>query len=155
MYQRSKLKKKMLGNINFIGELFNLGMLSSKIIISQVCWNMCFNLQLLRNCDSTIICGYLIRISSILTANEFLFLALLLFNLPIFFLQSKVIDMINDSKLNVLSTNKDNNHIHSRSVLAISWQRKKRENSTTRLSSVSPNSSPRSDLNSKTSAMMR
>ena len=36
MYQRSKLKKKMLGNINFIGELFNLGMLSSKIIISQV-----------------------------------------------------------------------------------------------------------------------
>ena len=85
MYQRSKLKKKMLGNINFIGELFNLGMLSSKIIISQVCWNMCFNLQLLRNCDSTIICGYLIRISSILTANEFLFLALLLFNLPIFF----------------------------------------------------------------------
>ena len=43
MYQRSKLKKKMLGNINFIGELFNLGMLSSKIIISQVRCNMyCF-----------------------------------------------------------------------------------------------------------------
>ena len=36
LYQRSELKRKMLGNINFIGELFNLGMLSSKIIISQV-----------------------------------------------------------------------------------------------------------------------
>jgi len=40
MYQRSKLKKKMLGNINFIGELFNLGMLSSKIIISQCIGNL-------------------------------------------------------------------------------------------------------------------
>ena len=30
----------MLGNINFIGELFNLGMLSSKIIISQCIGNL-------------------------------------------------------------------------------------------------------------------
>ncbi|XP_063678716.1 eukaryotic translation initiation factor 4 gamma 3-like isoform X3 [Bolinopsis microptera] len=40
LYQRGKLKKKMLGNINFIGELFNLGMLSSKIIISQCIGNL-------------------------------------------------------------------------------------------------------------------
>ena len=36
MHQRSKVKAKMLGNVEFIGELFNLGMLSSKILISQV-----------------------------------------------------------------------------------------------------------------------
>ena len=35
-YKKTKLKKKMLGNINFIGELFNLTMISSKIILVQV-----------------------------------------------------------------------------------------------------------------------
>lgn len=40
LYQKSKLKKKMLGNINFIGELFNLGMLSSKIILTQCIVNL-------------------------------------------------------------------------------------------------------------------
>ena len=42
MFQRTKLKKKMLGNIKFIGELFNLTMISSKIILVQVGHNLYF-----------------------------------------------------------------------------------------------------------------
>eukprot|EP00116_Pleurobrachia_bachei_P007576 sb/3467838/ len=35
MYQRTKMKNKMLGNIHFIGELFNANLISPKIIICQ------------------------------------------------------------------------------------------------------------------------